>query len=99
MSNLLVFSIVLIFIFALAGSYVRHRQLDRVLRELVGFHVTVQMQTERIWGKFKLYSNALELLFSQVYTNHRGTDLTSFIVFNEQMIDLRNIIVTGTGKI
>lgn len=91
MSNLLVFSIVLIFIFALAGSYVRHRQLDRVLRELVGFHVTVQMQAERIWGKFKLYSNALELLFSQVYTNHRGTDLTSFIVFNEQMIAVQAI--------
>ncbi len=91
MSNLLAFSIVLIFIFALAGSYVRHRQLDRVLRELVGFHVTVQMQAERIWGKFKLYSNALELLFSQVYTNHRGTDLTSFIVFNEQMIAVQAI--------
>jgi len=91
MSNLLVLSLVLIFIVALVGSYVRHRQLDRVLRELVGFHVTVQMQVEHIWGKFKLYSNAIELLFSQVYTNHRGTELTSFIVFNEQMIAVQAI--------
>jgi hypothetical protein len=91
MSNLLVFSIVLVFIFALAGSYLRHRQLDRVLRELVGFHVTLQMQVEHIWGKFKLYPNAMELLFSQAYTNHRGTELTSFIVFNEQMIAVQAI--------
>ena len=63
----------------------RHRHLDRVLQDLVGFHVTVQMQAERIWGKFKLYSNAVELLFSQPFTNHRNTTLTSFIVFKEQM--------------
>jgi len=63
----------------------RHRHLDRVLQELVGFHVTVQMQVERIWGKFRLYSNAIELLFSQSYTNHRGSKLTSFILFKEQM--------------
>jgi hypothetical protein len=91
MSNFLVFSIVLIFIIALVGSYVRHRQLDRVLQELVGFHVTLQMQVEHIWGKFKLYSNAIELLFSQVYTNHRGVGISSFIVFNEQMIAVESI--------
>ncbi len=63
----------------------RHRHLDRVLQELVGFHVTVQMQVERIRGNFRLYSNAIELLFSQPYVNHRGSHLTSFILFKEQM--------------
>ncbi len=85
MSNFLVLSIGLIFVFALAGSYLRHRHLDRVLQDLIGFHVTVRMQSRQIWGNFKLYSNAVELKFSRVYTNHRGTDLTSYIVFKEQM--------------
>ncbi len=85
MNNFLVLSIALIFVVALASSYLRHRHLDRVLQELVGFHVTLQMKAERVWGKFKLYSNAVELLFSQPYTNHRQTTLTSFIVFKEQL--------------
>jgi hypothetical protein len=85
MSNFLILSIALIFVFALAGSYMRHRHLDRVLQDLVGFHVTVKMQADRIWGKFKLYSNAVELIFSRPYTNHRGTVLTSFIVFKDQL--------------
>ncbi len=85
MSNFLILSIGLIFVFALAGSYLRHHHLDRVLQDLIGFHVTMRMQSEQIWGNFKLYSNAVELKFSQVYTNQRGTDLTSFIVFKEQM--------------
>ena len=72
MSNFLVLSIGLIFVFALAGSYLRHRHLDRVLQDLIGFHVTVRMQSKQIWGNFKLYSNAVELKFSRVYTNNRG---------------------------
>jgi hypothetical protein len=85
MSNFLLLSIGLIFVFALAGSYLRHRHLDRVLQDLIGFHVTARMQSEQIWGNFKLYSNAIEFKFSQVYTNNRGTDLASFIIFKEQM--------------
>jgi hypothetical protein len=90
MSSILVLSIGLIFVSALVSSYLRHRHLDRVLQDLIGFHVTVHIQPEQVWGKFKLYSNAIEFKFSQVYTNHRGTDLASFVIFKEQMgaIDL-----------
>ena len=85
MDKLLFFSIVLVFIGALVGSVVQHRRVDRVLKDLRGFHVTARMHDKRIWGKLRLFSNAIEFIFSRPYNNRRGNLLTSFIVFSEQM--------------
>ncbi len=85
MDKLLFFSIVLVFIGALVGSVVQHRRVDRVLKDLRGFHVTARMHGKPIWGKLRLFSNAIEFIFSRAYNNRRGNKLTSFIVFSEQM--------------
>ncbi len=88
MDKVLFFSILLVFAGALVGSVMQHRRLDRVLKDLRGFHVTMRMQGKRIWGRLNLYANAIELVFSRPYTNRRGNLLTSFIVFSEQMNDI-----------
>lgn len=91
MDKVLFFSILLVFAGALVGSVMQHRRLDRVLKDLSGFHVTARVQGKRIWGKFNLFSNAIEFIFSRPYTNRRGNLLTSFIVFSEQMDDIDTI--------
>ncbi len=88
MDKVLFFSILLVFLGALVGSVVQHRRVDRVLKDLRGFHVTARIQGKRIWGKFNLFSNAIEFIFSRPYNNRRGNMLTSFIVFSEQMNDV-----------
>lgn len=91
MDNVLIFSILLVFLAALVGSVLQHRRLDRVLKDLRGFNVTLRLDEKRVWGKFKLYSNALEVMFSRAYTNRRGNRLKSFIVFSEQMTEIDTI--------
>lgn len=91
MGQFLVFSIVLVFVAALVSSYMQHRRLDRVLRDLVGFHVTLQGKREMVWGQFKLYANAIELIFSRDYINHRGHRLTSYILFTGQIAEVGEI--------
>lgn len=91
MDNIILLSILLVFLAALVGSVLQHRRLDRVLKDLRGFHVTVQLADKRIWGKFKLYANALELLYQQPYTNRRSNTVSSYIVFNEQVGEIESI--------
>lgn len=88
MDKVLFFSILLVFVGALVGSVVQHRRVDRVLKDLRGFHVTMRKKGKRIWGKFNLFSNAIELIFSRPYTNRRKNLLTSYIIFSEQMTDI-----------
>ena len=88
MDKVLFFSILLVFVGALVGSVVQHRRVDRVLKDLRGFHVTARIQDKRIWGRFNLFSNAIEFIFSRPYSNRRGNLLTSFIIFSEQMSDV-----------
>ena len=89
MDKVLFFSIVLVFLGALIGSVMQHRRLDRVLKDLRGFHVTAKLESgKRIWGRMNLFANAIELIFSRPYTNRRGNLLTSFIIFSEQMEDI-----------
>ena len=92
MDKVLILSILLVFLGALVGSVMQHRRLDRVLEDLRGFQVTLRMGDKRIWGNFKLFSNALELIYSRPYFNRRGNQLTSFIVFAEQMGDIDTIL-------
>ncbi len=91
MGQVLFFSIVLVFVAALASSFMQHRRLDRVLRDLVGFHITLQRQRDMIWGKFKLYANAFELIYSRDYINHRGHRLTSYILFASQIAEVDEV--------
>jgi len=91
MGQFLIYSVILVFAAALVSSYMQHRRLDRVLRDLVGFHVTLRFKGEQIWGRFKLYANAIELIFSRDYRNHRGHSLTSFILFTPQIAEVDEI--------
>ncbi len=92
MDKVLFFSILLVFISAFIGSVMQHRRLDRVLKDLRGFHVTAKLDSgKRIWGRVHLFANAIEFIFSRPYTNRRKNLLTSFIVFSEQMNDIEVI--------
>lgn len=91
MGQVLFIGLALVFVGALVSSYMQHRRLDRVLRDLVGFHVTLEGRCGTIWGRFKLYANAIELIFSRDYTNHRGHLLTSYMMFINQIAEVDEI--------
>ena len=81
MDKFLLFSILLVFLGAFFGSVLQQRRKDRVLKDLDGFQVIARLQSKDVWGCFRSYPNAIELIFSRPYRNRRDKTLTSYIMF------------------
>lgn len=92
MDNFLISSVIIIFFTALTGSYLQRRKRESVLKELENFHVTARFKDgKRVWGKFKLYSRGMELLFSRPYLNSHDNKITSFIIYPSELEHLQAI--------
>lgn len=85
MDNVLLISILLIFLSALFSNVLRQRKKDRVLKEIQGFHVTMQLKEgKEVWGEMGIYSNGLELTYSDHHENTAGEVTTSYIMYQEE---------------
>lgn len=85
MDRFLLFSILLVFLGAFFGSVLQRRRKDRVLKDLDGFQVTARLENKDVWGCFRSYPNAIELIFSRPYRNRQDKTLTSYIMFPDMM--------------
>ena len=85
MDKFLLFSILLVFIGAFFSTVLQQRRKDRVLKDLDGFQVTARLKKKDVWGCFRSYPNAIELIFSRPYRNRRDKTLTSFIMFSDMI--------------
>ncbi|MBG7601701.1 MAG: hypothetical protein IZT60_04030 [Gammaproteobacteria bacterium] len=85
MDKFLLFSILLVFIGAFFSSVLQQRRKDRVLKDLDGFQVIARLKKKDVWGCFRSYPNAIELIFSRPYRNRRDKTLTSYIMFSDMM--------------
>lgn len=89
MDTVLLISISLIFMTALFSNILQRRKRDRVLREMKGFHITMQFKDDnQVWGKARIYSNGLEFLYTDSYRNSYGDLTTSYII---QEAELSNV--------
>ena len=85
MDNVLLISILLIFLSALFSNVLRQRKKDRVLKEIQGFHVTMQLKKDKeVWGEMGVYSNGLELTYSDHHENAAGEITNSYIMYQEE---------------
>ena len=85
MDTFLLFSILLVFVGAFLSTVLQQRRKDRVLKDLDGFQVIARLQKKDVWGCFRSYPNAIELIFSRPYRNRRDKTLTSYIMFSDMM--------------
>ena len=85
MDTFLLFSILLVFVGAFLSTVLQQRRKDRVLKDLDGFQVIARLKKKDVWGCFRSYPNAVELIFSRPYRNRRDKTLTSYIMFSEMM--------------
>jgi hypothetical protein len=81
----LLYSILLVFIGAFFSGVLQQRRKDRVLKDLDGFQVIARLKKKDVWGCFRSYPNAIELIFSRPYRNRRDKMLTSYIMFADMM--------------
>lgn len=92
MDNILLLSILLVFLAAIMGSFVQRWRKDRVLSDLQGFHATLRLQGgKRVWGRMNVFPNGLELVFARPYLNRRDLKLYSYILFKQSIDDVEAI--------
>jgi len=89
LDNILVLSIILVFLTATVGTVARHRRKDRVLKDLEHFHVTAKRHDKAdVWGEVEVYSNGLEFLFSEPHKNRRGNLASSCLIYKGEYSEI-----------
>lgn len=92
MDTIFLLTLSVIFLGALFSNFLKWRNKDRVLKDLQGFHSTFEMQDgKHIWGKTRIYSNGMELLFSRDSRNSTGDPVTSYIFYSDDIDRVRAI--------
>lgn len=86
MDNILLISILLIFLTALFSNVIKQRKRDRVLKDMHNFHITLELNKgKRVWGKARIYSNGMEFIFSDPHKSSNGDFTTSYIIHQHDL--------------
>ncbi|MCK5895750.1 MAG: hypothetical protein KAG20_03030 [Cocleimonas sp.] len=92
MDNLFFLTLGFIFLGALLSNLTKWRKHDRVLKAIDGFHTTIEMQNnKKIWGKTTIHANGMELHFSREIHNSRGNPIHSYILYRDDIDQIRAI--------
>ncbi len=92
MDSLFLLTIGFIFLGALFSNVMKWRNKDRVLKDLQGYHATVEMQGgKRIWGKAHVDTNGMELYFSRANRNKKGDMVSSYIFYSDDIDKIRAV--------
>lgn len=85
-------TLLVIFLSALIGTYIKRRMRDRCLEDFMGFHVTVAMKDGTwIWGRLLVFPNGIELLYVSPHRDPQGHQETSTLLFADQMANIQVI--------
>jgi hypothetical protein len=82
-----VFYLTLLFIFltAIITTVATKWTRDKCLKFFNGYHVTLERtRGQTIWGKFKVFSSGIEVLYDHPYIDSRGRKKTSFMVYGSE---------------
>ncbi len=92
LDNLLVLSILLVFLTAVVGTFARRRRKDRVLRDIDDFDITLKRKAKApVWGRAKVFSNGIEFVFKEPYVNRRSNSATSFLLYKQEYQEVEGL--------
>jgi len=91
--NVLLLSVVFIFLAAIVGAIISARRRDRVLKSFDRFPATVVMvDGDRVWGRLQVHPNGLVLKFREAFRNASGHVVTSFIFYQSEYASIRAVL-------
>lgn len=92
MDSVVLLSILFVFLSAFVSNVVRHRNKDRVLKELQGFHTTIEMQNgQRARGKLTIFTNGMELAFTATHPSQDDNRGYSYIIYSDDLDNIQTI--------
>ncbi|MCL4831361.1 MAG: hypothetical protein KJZ86_02935 [Caldilineaceae bacterium] len=87
----LLYTVGLIFLVTLVGSYFRSRRKDPCLDSFEGFHVTIERTDNKVvWGVMEIESTGLELIYRDDVQDSKHIE-SSYILYGEEYKDIQVI--------
>lgn len=75
-------TILFIFLTTIVAAFIRGRKRDKCLKAFRGFMITLEnTDGKRIWGRLRVESTGIELLYPQQYADKDGHIETSYVLY------------------
>ncbi|MBN1349190.1 hypothetical protein JXJ21_07265 [candidate division KSB1 bacterium] len=92
MDNIFWYTLVLIFLSAIIGSFMNSRSKDRCLNDFRGFNVTMhEIDGDVIWGALNVYCTGIELFYLDPHFDPDGYIESSYILYKDQYPTIQGI--------
>ncbi len=83
-----IFYLTLLFIFltAIVTTVVTKWARDKCLKFFHHYHVTLERtRGQTSWGKLKVFSSGIEIVYDHPYVDHRGRKKTSYMIYQQEL--------------
>jgi len=85
-TNLLLLTIIFIFVSAIVGAFVAGRRRDRCLTLLDDYHITMaKTDGQVLWGDLRVFSQGIELEYDAPYSSRQGIIKSSYLLYQPEM--------------
>ena len=85
-TNLLLLTILFIFVSAIVGAIVARRRRDRCLDLLDDYHITMaKADGQVLWGDLRVFAQGIELKFDAPYSSQQGVIKSSYLLYQPEM--------------
>lgn len=93
LDNVLVVTLVVIFLGAAITAIINTRRVDQVLKEFSGYPVhLILVNGLRIWGVLKVFSSGIELCYRAPHRNEQGNIKNSYILYTGEFDSIAAIL-------
>jgi hypothetical protein len=76
------FTLLFIFVTAIVTTVLTKWTRDKCLKFFRGYHVTLErLRGQTIWGRLKVFSSGIEVVYDHPFTDARGRKKTSFLIY------------------
>jgi hypothetical protein len=92
-STIFYVTILFIFLTAIITAVVTKWARDKCLKLFHHYHVTLErLRGQTSWGKLRVFSTGVEIVYDHPYVDHRGRRKTSYLIY-QQELDLQLLCV------
>src|SRR2546429_7345584 len=84
--NVLLWTLLFIFLTAIITTVATKWARDKCLKFFNGYHVTLERSRgQTIWGRLKVFSSGVEVVFDAPYVDDRGRKKRSFMIYGQEI--------------
>src|SRR3954449_11748470 len=85
-STILYVTLLFIFLTAIITTVATKWARDKCLKFFNGYHVSIERSRgQMIWGKFRVFSSGVEVVYDHPFIDARGRKKTSYLIYQQEL--------------